>query len=82
MKVVSNSSFLWSPMVTTEATLGPVNLFMSPFDMPVILDIDNDGQPSIDWDNSRDWTTIEQFQTDFSSYEFWIVVSSFIFDEI
>ena len=41
----------------------------------IALDIDNDGQPSIDWDNSRDWTTIEQFQTDFSSYEFWIVES-------
>ena len=45
--LVSVSSHLWSPMVTTDATLGPVNLFMSPFDMPVISDIDNDGDVDV-----------------------------------
>ena len=41
----------------------------------IALDIDNDGQPTSVWDKPEDWTTIQQFQADFSDYEFWIVES-------
>ena len=41
----------------------------------IALDIDNDGQPISVWDKPEDWTTIQQFQADFSDYEFWIVES-------
>ena len=43
--------------------------------MTIALDIDNDGQPSTDWDNSQNWTTIKQFMTNFAGYELWIVES-------
>ena len=41
--LVSASSNPWSPAVTTEGSTTSFNLFLSPFDIPAITDIDNDG---------------------------------------
>ncbi|HIA37361.1 MAG TPA: T9SS type A sorting domain-containing protein [Flavobacteriales bacterium] len=41
--LVSSSNDPWTPAVTTQGTLGAVNLYLSPLDLPAITDIDNDG---------------------------------------
>jgi len=45
--LVSQSGNAWSPVLSTEGSLGPVNMYMNPFDIPAITDIDNDGDVDV-----------------------------------
>jgi len=41
--LVSASDNPWSPLVSTQGSFGAVNLYLSPLDLPAIIDVDDDG---------------------------------------